>query len=111
MKTIGVCAQCTMDDPLSAFQSDEVEYFDDGIAIVECRRGHRTAMIVQGTKSEILLSSAADALERGFTFEAVASASAALERFYEFSPHVFSASRKRSQFPACGLQQLLLSRQ
>jgi hypothetical protein len=96
MKTEAVCAECMRIHPLLALQSDEVEFYDDGVALVECRFGHKTAVIVQSSKTEILLSSAADALSRGFTFEAVASAAAALERFYEFSLRVFFNSKGKS---------------
>jgi hypothetical protein len=96
MKTEAVCAECMTIHPLLALQSDEAEYYDDGVALVECRFGHKTAVIVQSSKTEILLSSAADALSRGFTFEAVASAAAALERFYEFSLQVFFNSKGKS---------------
>jgi hypothetical protein len=96
VKTVAVCAQCIQTSPPLAFQSHEVDFFDDGIAFVECRLGHKTAMIVQSSKTEILLSSAADALSRGYTFEAVASAAAALERFYEFALRVFFNAHNKS---------------
>lgn len=49
--------------------------------------------MIQSSKFEILLESGATSLLEGFTFEACASFSAALERFYEFALRVICASR------------------
>jgi hypothetical protein len=96
MKMLAVCAQCIITAQDNPHQNYEADYFDDHIAYVECRLEHKSAMIVQNCKAEILLGSAADALSRGFTFEAVASAATALERSYEFSLQVFMATKGKT---------------
>jgi len=96
MKTQAVCGDCIKTNHASAWQAQDAPFYEDKIAFVECRLGHKTAMVIQNSKTEILLSSAAEALSQGFTFEAVASASAALERFYEFSLQVFFNAQKKA---------------
>jgi hypothetical protein len=71
-----------------SFEPIIVDYYDDGIAYVTCSAGHKTALLMQSSKFEILLASAATALLEGFTLEACASFSTALERFYEFALRV-----------------------
>jgi len=70
-----------------SFEAFIADYFDDGIALIECSAGHKTALVMQSQKFEMLLDSGAAALLEGFTLEACASFAAALERFYEFSLH------------------------
>ena len=53
------------------------DYFDDGVATIECSAGHKTALILQSQKFEMLLDSGATALLEGFTLEACASFAAA----------------------------------
>lgn len=54
-------------------------------------------MLLQSQKFEVLLESGVNALAAGFTLEAVASFSAALERFYEFCLEVISVRKKMSR--------------
>jgi hypothetical protein len=62
-----------------------VDYFDDGVGQFECTAGHKSALLIQSLKFELLMESGATALLQGFTLEACASFSTALERFYEFA--------------------------
>ena len=87
MKILTVCTQCQMMQPTI------VDYYDDGVAYVTCSKGHNTAHLVKSAKFEILLESGATALLDGFTFEACASLSAALGRFYEFELQVMCRAR------------------
>jgi hypothetical protein len=63
-------------------------YYDDMIVRFECSRGHKNLCAIDGQKFEVLLESGADALHSGFTLEAAATFSAALERFFEFCTKV-----------------------
>jgi hypothetical protein len=95
VKTFASCMQCLVDNgrPSYVVLSD---YFDDGIALMECSAGHKTALVMQSQKFQMLLDSGASALLERFTLEACASFAAALERFYEFSLRVAFAGRQQS---------------
>ncbi len=80
--------QCLTETGHPSFEPIIADYFDDGIAYATCSAGHTSAQLVQSSKFEILLEAGAIALLEGFTFEAVAGFSAALERYYEFAIHV-----------------------
>ncbi|NHN90372.1 hypothetical protein [Acetobacter sicerae] len=95
MKILAPCFECTFSSN-PRFESQLVDYFDDGVAFVTCSVGHKFAAIVQAQKFEILLNSGASALLDGFTLEACASFSAALERFYEFFIRSSAKGRKIS---------------
>jgi hypothetical protein len=94
MKTFAICMQCQIDLGRPSFEVFIADYFDNGIALIECSAGHKTALVMQSQKFEMLLDSGAMALLEGFTLEACASFSAALERFYEFSLRVASFGLK-----------------
>jgi hypothetical protein len=72
-------------------------YYEDRLAYVECSRHHKSALLLQSQKFEVLLESGANALTAGFTLEAAASFSSALERFYEFCVKVISVHKNMSQ--------------
>lgn len=95
MKVLAPCFECTFSSR-PRFESQLVDYFDDGVAFATCSVGHKFAVTVQAQKFEILLNSGAAALLEGFTLEACASFSAALERFYEFFIRLSARSRKIS---------------
>ena len=61
------------------------KFFDDRVATATCEHGHQMAFVLRAQKFELLLESGANALLAGFTLEASASFSAALERFFEFA--------------------------
>ena len=101
MKIVGVCFECLglPGDPLTqpggpSAALFEVAYYEDRLATIECARGHKSAMLLQSQKFEILMESGANALNADFTMEAVASFSAALERFYEFGLKVLAFHQK-----------------
>jgi hypothetical protein len=58
--------------------ADEVTYE------VECSRGHRSFILLQQQRFEVLLQIGAYAIVDGCAREAVSSFTASLERFYEF---------------------------
>lgn len=68
-----------------SFEPIFAPYYDDRLATIKCSRGHESVLVLQSLKFEVLLESGAEALAAGFTLEAAASFSAALERFFEFS--------------------------
>jgi len=57
---------------------------DSGIYEVTCHKGHKSKIIIDNLSFEILFDYAINALADGYTKEAVASFTSALERFYEF---------------------------
>jgi hypothetical protein len=93
MRILAPCMQCQIELGHPSFKPIVVDYYDDGLAIVECSAGHKTALMVQSSKFEMLLESGATALLEGFTFEACAGFSSALERFYEFAIRVICHAR------------------
>lgn len=93
MKTFAMCMQCQIDLWRPSYEAFMADYFDDGIARIECSAGHKTALMMQSQKFEMLLDSGATALLEGFTLEACASFAAALERLYEFGLRVAFAGR------------------
>lgn len=88
MRTFAMCMQCQVELGHPSFEPFFANYFDDGIAYIECSTGHKSAFLLQSLKFEILLESGATALIEGFTLEASASFATALERFYEFAVRV-----------------------
>lgn len=89
MKLFTTCMECLKELGHPSFEPIIVDYFDGATAIIECARGHKSAVILQCQKFEILFESGASALLEGYTIEAASSFSAALERFYEFCIRVF----------------------
>ena len=85
--------QCFAELGRPSFEPLVGDYFEDAVAYLHCSAGHRTAVVIPSPKFEILLESGATALIEGFTLEACASFSAALERFYEFALRVVSLAR------------------
>lgn len=57
---------------------------DSGKYEVTCQHGHKSTVIIDNVPFEILFDYAVNALADGYTKEAVASFTSALERFYEF---------------------------
>jgi hypothetical protein len=97
MQIISTCMECLQE---LGHPNDEITlqpYYEDRIAYFTCSRGHKSALLVQSPKFEVLLESGANALADGYTLEAAASFSAALERFYEFCLQVFCKHRKFPQ--------------
>jgi len=57
---------------------------DDGKYDLVCPKGHEYALVIQGTKYEVLYEIALNAYRDGYYREAISSFAASLERFYEF---------------------------
>jgi hypothetical protein len=79
-----------------SFEPIITDYYEEALAFIECSRGHKSAVLLQSQKFEILLESAANALIEGYTLEAASSLSSAYERFFEFAINVFC---KKSKVP------------
>ncbi len=79
-----------------SFEPFFLHYFEDRLVEIECSRHHKSVLLLQSQKFEVLLESGANALAAGFTLEAAASFSSGLERFYEFCTKVISAHRNMS---------------
>lgn len=72
-----------------SFEPILANYYEEAVVYIECSRGHKSAVMLQSQKFEILLESAVNALLAGYTIEAASSLSSAYERFLEFSIKVF----------------------
>lgn len=92
-----MCMECVKELGHPSFEPFFVPYYDDRVGYVECSRGHKSAILLQSHKFEVLLESGANALAAGFTLEAASTFSAALERFYEFCLQVLSTQRNMSE--------------
>jgi hypothetical protein len=79
-----------------SFEPIVTDYYEEASAFIECARGHKSAVLLQSQKFEILLESGANALIEGYTLEAATSFSSAYERFLEFAINVFC---KRGKVP------------
>lgn len=93
MQVFGFCVECFQKNGRPNGEAFTLPYYDERIAYVTCSQGHKSALLVQSPKFEVLLESGANALIDGYTMEAAASFSAALERFYEFCVLVFCTVR------------------
>lgn len=76
-----------------SFETFFLPYYEDRLAEVECSKHHKSVLLLQSQKFEVLLESGVNALAAGFTLEAAASFSSGLERFYEFCVKVISIHR------------------
>jgi hypothetical protein len=85
MKIRAPCAICVakIKDPHQLKLLDG-ELDDSGVVFVDCPDGHRTAVLYDSRRYELLMLSCAMALLDGYTNEAISSFAAALERAYEF---------------------------
>jgi hypothetical protein len=79
------CSACLVGrPPTDPFLLVQGELDDKGFVEIECPKGHRSAVIFNARRYEILLRSGAKALLQGFASESIFSMHAALERAYEF---------------------------
>jgi hypothetical protein len=88
MKIFATCMECQKEFGHPSFEPIIADYYEEGVAYIDCSRGHKSAVLLQNQKFEILLESAANALLEGYTIEAASTLSAAYERFFEFSINV-----------------------
>jgi hypothetical protein len=91
-----MCMECVKELGHPSFEPFFVPYYDDRVGYLECSRGHKSAVLLQSHKFEVLMESGANALAAGFTLEAASTFSAALERFYEFCLQVLCNQRSVS---------------
>lgn len=96
MKIFTTCMQCLQELGLPGFEPIMAEYYEDRVSYITCSRGHKSALLLQSQKFEVLLASGANALFNGFTLEAAATFSAGLERFIEFGLKVLCIHRGMS---------------
>ena len=89
MKIFVTCMECQKELGIPSFEPIFADYYEQAVVYIECSRGHKSAVLLQSQKFEILLESAANALIEGYTLEAASSLSAAYERFLEFAINVF----------------------
>lgn len=76
------------------FEPIFADYYDEVVAHITCKRGHKSALMLQSQKFEVLLESAANALLEGYTLEAASTLSSAYERFFEFAINVLCSKQK-----------------
>ncbi len=89
MKVFTMCMECQKELGHPSFEPIIADYYEEALAFIECSRGHKSAILLQSQKFEVLLESAANALIEGYTLEAASSLSSAYERFFEFAINVF----------------------
>jgi hypothetical protein len=94
MKIFTFCMECQKELGHPSFEPIILDYYEDSIAYVECNRGHKSALMLQSEKFEILLESAANALIDGYTLEAASTLSSAYERFFEFAIKVLCTKKE-----------------
>ncbi|WP_144408814.1 hypothetical protein [Chromobacterium vaccinii] len=94
MKIFTMCMECQKELGHPSFEPIITDYYEEALAFIECSRGHKSAVLLQSQKFEILLESAANALIEGYTLEAASSLSSAYERFFEFAINVFCKKNK-----------------
>lgn len=84
-----MCSECHKELGHPSFEPIIADYYDEVLAFIECKKGHKSAILLQSQKFEVLFESAANALIEGYTLEAASSLSSAYERFFEFATNVF----------------------
>ncbi|GAB3045649.1 hypothetical protein [Stenotrophomonas tumulicola] len=89
MRVFATCMECQKETGHPSFEPFMVPYYEERIAYIDCSRGHRSAIMLQGQKFEVLMEEGAKALLAGFTQGACSTFASALERTYEFSLRVF----------------------
>ena len=97
MHMFATCMKCLQESGRPNFILAPVPFYDDRVAFFDCAAGHKNALVLQAQKFEVLMESGANALLAGFTLEACASFSTALERCYEFGMKVLMLQLKVSE--------------
>ena len=103
MKLRSHCVVCMQDKLSSGATTHEMAVTllairDDGKYDLVCPEGHEYALVVQGTKYEVLFEIALNAYRDGYYREAISSFSASLERFYEFFLHALFHFSDRTDY-------------
>lgn len=97
MKILTMCMECQKELGHPSFEPIVADYYEEALAYIECSKGHKSAILLQSQKFEVLLESAANALIEGYTLEAASSLSSAYERFFEFAINVFCKKSNTSK--------------
>ncbi|WP_125862950.1 hypothetical protein [Pseudomonas defluvii] len=97
MKILTMCMECQKELGCPSFEPIIADYYEEALAYIECSKGHKSAILLQSQKFEVLLESAANALIEGYTLEAASSLSSAYERFFEFAINVYCKKNNTSK--------------
>jgi len=97
VKILTMCMECQKELGHPSFEPIIADYYEEALAYIECSKGHKSAILLQSQKFEVLLESAANALIEGYTLEAASSLSSAYERFFEFAINVFCKKSNTSK--------------
>ena len=92
-----LCAALTQEDSIDEIQLVETELRDDGAYLCHCAKGHPFTVFLQQQHFEMLFELGLNAAIDGYYREAVSNFAASLERFYEFSLHIFMLANAVSQ--------------
>ncbi len=84
------CMECFEENGIPNFKYKKADITDDGLYELECCNDHRTNVILQSEKFEILFDMGAQALLEGYKHEAVVCMTTAVERFHEWCIKVIS---------------------
>jgi hypothetical protein len=84
MRILMPCMECLAQNGVPNLQISRVEVQDSGLYQTSCSRGHLTTMVLQQLRFEVLSEFGANAIVDGYYREAIASFTAAMERFNEF---------------------------
>lgn len=76
--------ECNMEEGKPIFPFTTMPIKDDGVYEYTCKKGHKTVVVLQEQKYEILFEKGAYALLDGYPDSAVTRFAVSLERFYEF---------------------------
>jgi len=91
------CLKCEEEDPERRYFLKGIELRDDLTFNLECPLGHKSVIIYNAPKFELLFDMGASALLDGYGREAVSSFAAAHERFHEFGIKVLLAKQNVSK--------------
>lgn len=94
MKIFATCMECQKILGHPSPEAFILPYYDDRLANVTCSRGHKSVLIIQSPKFDVLLEAGANAFADGETLQAVTCFATALERFFEFCIEVFCSHRQ-----------------
>ncbi|AGK98159.1 hypothetical protein [Clostridium pasteurianum] len=92
MKFLLPCMVCLKENKVLNINFNDVNVNDEGIYELTCNKGHKTHLISQNEKFEILFDMSISALLDGYKQEAVSCLASSLERFHEWCISVFSVN-------------------
>lgn len=91
MRLAIACAECTkrLTEWVAPLNFQHVEVRDDNCYEVTCVQGHKSTILLQQQKFEVLFDIGANAIIDGYYRDAVSSFTSSMERFFEFATHAF----------------------